>query len=104
MKHDFRTNTVRNTQFTKPYMYNGIFQTLEQVIDFYNAGGGKGKGLQIENQTLSSDSLKLTVKEKKSLLHFIQSLNENIPPTVPPKNLPLSSVAAYNSRKVGGEY
>ena len=43
----FRTTTIRNTQFTKPYMHNGVFETLDQVIDFYDAGGGKGKKLNV---------------------------------------------------------
>ncbi len=104
MKHAFRTNTVRNSQYTKPYMYNGVFKTLDQVIDFYNTGGGRGKGMQVENQTLSSDSLKLTSDEKKSLIAFIQSLNEKIPPVTPPSELPRSSHKTLNERKVGGAY
>ncbi|MEI9809997.1 MAG: hypothetical protein WDO16_20200 [Bacteroidota bacterium] len=39
----FRTGTVRNAELTKPYMHNGVFQTLDQVIDLYDAGGGVGK-------------------------------------------------------------
>lgn len=104
MKHAFRTNTVRNTQYTAPYMYNGVFRTMEEVIDFYAAGGGVGKGLAFENQTLSSDSIKLSPKEKKLLIKFINSLSENIPPVVPPKALPQSTNALYNNRKTGGEY
>ena len=40
MLNAFRTGTVRNAAFTKPYMHNGIFETLDQVIDLYDAGGG----------------------------------------------------------------
>ncbi len=100
----FRTGTIRNAQFTKPYMHNGVFKTLEQVIDFYDAGGGVGKGLKVPNQTLSSDSLKLSEREKKDLLAFIFSLNENIIFENPPAALPLSKNPELNARKVGGEY
>ncbi|HLG38666.1 MAG TPA: cytochrome c peroxidase [Chitinophagaceae bacterium] len=100
----FRTGTVRNTAFTKPYMHNGVFQTLEQVIDLYDAGGGTGKKLTVNNQTLSPDSLKLTASEKKDLIAFIHSLNENIIFEQPPPALPSSSNKELNRRKVGGEY
>jgi cytochrome c peroxidase len=104
MMNAFRTGTVRNAAHTKPYMHNGIFQTLEQVIDLYDAGGGVGKKLIVANQTLSTDSLKLTKEEKNNLIAFIQSLNENIIFEPPPPALPVSSNNDLNHRKVGGEY
>lgn len=102
--HAFRTTTVRNSQFTKPYMHNGVFKTLEQVIDFYDGGGGAGRKLDVPNQTLSSDSLKLSQSEKKQLIAFMHSLNENIIFETPPPALPASSDKTLNARKVGGEY
>jgi cytochrome c peroxidase len=102
--HAFRTATVRNSEFTKPYMHNGVFKTLEQVIDFYDAGGGAGKKLDVPNQTLSPDPLKLTRQEKNDLLAFMHSLNENIIFDNPPSSLPVSSDKPLNNRKTGGEY
>ena len=104
MTDAFRTPTIRNSQFTKPYMHNGVFQTLEQVIDLYDSGGGTGKKLNVANQTLSSDSLKLTRDEKDLLITFIHSLNEKIIFETPPVSLPVSSDKSLNSRKTGGEY
>ncbi len=103
-KNAFRTPTIRNAAFTKPYMHNGVYKTLEEVIDFYDAGGGAGKGIQVDNQTLASDSLHLTKEEKIQLVAFINSLTENIPFDTPPQNLPLSKDKTLNRRKVGGEY
>lgn len=100
----FRTGSLRNAQYTKPYMHNGAFSTLSEVIDFYNEGGGAGRGLNIPNQTLSSDSLKLSPSEKQSLIAFISSLNENIKFESFPAQLPLSKNKAWNNRKVAGEY
>ena len=102
--HAFRTATVRNAEFTKPYMHNGVFNTLDQVIDFYDVGGGAGKKLIVPNQTLSSDSLKLTRGEKNDLKAFMHSLNENIIFDTPPAGLPVSSDKSLNNRKPGGEY
>jgi cytochrome c peroxidase len=100
----FRTGTIRNAQFTKPYMHNGVFKTLNEVIDFYDAGGGAGKGLKVPNQTLKSDSLHLSERDKKDLLAFIFSLSENIIFENAPAALPLSKNEELNTRKVGGEY
>ena len=102
--HAFRTGSIRNAKFTKPYMHNGVFKTLEEVIDFYDVGGGQGKKMIVDNQTLSGDSLKLSLSDKKELLAFIYSLNENIIFEEPPAALPISSDKALNKRKPGGEY
>jgi cytochrome c peroxidase len=85
-------------------MHNGVFRTLDQVIDFYDAGGGAGKKLDVPNQTLASDSLKLSSFEKKALISFMHSLNENVIFEAPPSSLPQSSDKSLNARKVGGEY
>jgi cytochrome c peroxidase len=102
--HAFRTGSIRNAEYTRPYMHNGVFNSLEEVIDFYDVGGGLGKKLVVDNQTLSGDSLHLTRREKKDLLAFIYSLNEDIIFEEPPTSLPPSSDKALNSRKPGGEY
>lgn len=100
----FRTGSIRNSEYTKPYMHNGVFTNLDQVIAFYDAGGGAGKKLLVQNQTLSQDSLKLSASEKKELISFISSLNEKIIFQKPPEKLPISSNNELNQRKVGGEY
>jgi cytochrome c peroxidase len=76
-KHAFKTTTVRNAARTAPYMHNGVFTTLNEVMDFYNKGGGVGMGLKIENQTLSADKLNLTTTEVNDVIAFIKSLNSN---------------------------
>jgi cytochrome c peroxidase len=57
-------------------MHNGVFKTLEEVIDFYNKGGGKGLGLSLENQTLPEDQLNLTEPEKKQLIAFMKTFTD----------------------------
>lgn len=100
----FRTGTIRNASKTAPYMHNGVFRTLEQVIDFYDLGGGNGKGLKVNNQTLSSDSLHLTKDDKTNLIAFINSLTEKIEFENVPEKLPVSKIKNLNKRKVSGEY
>ena len=99
----FRTGTVRNASKTAPYMHNGVFRTLEQVIDFYDLGGGNGKGLKVNNQTLSSDSLHLTKDDKTNLIAFINSLTENIEFENVPQKIPISKNKKLNDRKFGGK-
>ncbi len=77
--HAFKTTTVRNTGETGPYMHNGVYKTLDEVIDFYDRGGGIGLGLQVNNQTLSDEPLHLTPHEKKLLIAFIQTLMDKAP-------------------------
>lgn len=72
----FKTPTVRNTALTAPYMHNGVFKTLEEVVDFYNKGGGQGLGYEVENQTLPFDELKLTKIEEKALVAFMKTLTD----------------------------
>ena len=73
-QYAFKTPTVRNIGLTAPYMHNGIYKTLEDVIDFYNSGGGKGLGINIPHQTLPFDSLHLN---KKEINIYYASLIEN---------------------------
>ena len=104
MLNAFRTNTIRNSSITGPYMHNGCFNTLEEVIDFYNEGGGNGKGFTIDNQTLSSEKLNLKNSEIEDLIAFIKSLDENVPKITIPTYLPKSSNSKLNNRIIGGTY
>ncbi len=72
----FRTPTVRNSALTAPYMHNGVFTRLDEVIDFYDAGGGIGWGLEVPNQTLPPESLCLSADEKRQLRIFLESLTD----------------------------
>jgi cytochrome c peroxidase len=60
-------------------MHNGVFASLEEVLDFYNEGGGLGNGLNVPNQTLGSHKLNLTPLEKENLIAFLKSLQEPKP-------------------------
>ena len=73
-KYAFKIPTVRNIKKTAPYMHNGIYWTLDEVMEFYNNGGGVGLGIDLPNQTLSEENLNLTEKEKKDIIAFMESL------------------------------
>lgn len=75
-ERSFKTTTVRNVEKTAPYFHNGAYNTLDEVIDFYNLGGGAGLGLDVPNQTLGADHLELTASEKEQLIAFMKTLTE----------------------------
>lgn len=75
-ENSFKTMTVRNIALTKPYFHNGAFNTLEEVLDFYNEGGAEGLGLKINNQTLPADKLNLTKTEMQQIIAFLNSLTD----------------------------
>lgn len=75
-KNFFKTATVRNIELTAPYMHNGVYNTLEEVVNFYNVGGGAGMGLDVPLQTLPPDSLHLSNSESKAIVAFMKTLTD----------------------------
>jgi cytochrome c peroxidase len=74
--YSFKTVSLRNVALTAPYMHNGVYNTLEEVIDFYDKGGGAGLGFELAHQTLPTDRLRLTPAEKKALIAFLEALSD----------------------------
>lgn len=72
----FKTPTVRNSEKTAPYMHNGVYDSLQEVVVFYNKGGGAGLGIDLPNQTLPADHLGLTQQEITDLVNFMKSLTD----------------------------
>lgn len=103
-RHAFKTPTVRNAALTAPYMHNGVYKTLEEVIDFYNRGGGEGIGVHLPNQTLPPDRLDLSEAEKKSLIAFIHALTDTSGLSAAPSQLPAFDDPLLRNRKTGGTY
>jgi cytochrome c peroxidase len=75
-KRAFKTPTLRNIVLTAPYMHNGIYNSLEEVVEFYNKGGGKGLNIGPENQTLPFDRLHLTPVEMNKIISFLKTLTD----------------------------
>jgi cytochrome c peroxidase len=66
----FKTPTLREIARTAPYMHDGRFASLEEVVEFYNQGGIKNPFLDP-----SVMPLRLTKEEKKDLVAFMNTLN-----------------------------
>ena len=90
----FRTAPLRYLEFTPPYMHNGVFDDLEEVVDFYNDGGKEDRTLEnfgIANKTKRLKKLDLTDEEKEDLVAFLESLSgEEI--LLPTPKLPLPAI------------
>ncbi len=74
----FRTQTLRYLIYTPPYMHNGVFDTLEEVVEFYNKGGGEDlthKIYGIANKSRRLKPLNLNEQEKADLVAFMESLS-----------------------------
>lgn len=70
----FRTPSLRELKYTAPYMHNGVFATLAEVVDFYNAGGG-----QSPNKSDKLKPLGLTAQQKSDLIAFLDALSMSEP-------------------------
>lgn len=82
----FKAPTLRNIALTAPYMHNGVFNTLEEVVDFYAKGGGRDAGVQ--NVDIHVIGFELTEQEKADLVNFLYALTDEsglpeIPTSVP---------------------
>ena len=66
---DFKTPTLREVERTAPYMHDGSIRTLEDVVDFYDAGGRANPFLDTEIRPLG-----LTRLEKRQLASFLRAL------------------------------
>ena len=76
-QHDrgrFRVPTLRNIALTAPYMHDGRFATLQQVIDHYAAGGRHAESLGVVDSQIRP--LDLSAQEKQDLLEFLQGLTD----------------------------
>ena len=71
----FKTPGLRNIAVTAPYMHNGMFKTLEEVVDYYN-----NPQAFVTNSINIDDALKsplnLSEKEKKDLVSFLKTLTD----------------------------
>jgi len=68
----WRTPTLRDVALTAPYMHDGVFATLEQVIDHYDRGGAAGGAVGVPAAQIKP--LLLTDEEKSDLVEFLKTL------------------------------
>jgi cytochrome c peroxidase len=94
----FRVVGLRQIAQTAPYMHDGALETLVDVIEFYDRGGGDDASIDPENLDPDLFSLGLTAGEKQDLLSFMHALTDStirvgvparVPSGLPPVGLEL---------------
>lgn len=71
----FRSPTLRNIAVTAPYMHDGRFQTLEQVLDHYNSGGVGSAS--VDPLIRVGRGLGLSQQDKQDLIAFLHTLTDS---------------------------
>jgi cytochrome c peroxidase len=82
-KDMFKAPTLRNIEYSAPYMHDGSLETLEDVLDFYAAGGReiaegpmRGDGRKHPRKSSFIRGFTLTQQEKQDVVNFLRSLSD----------------------------
>lgn len=75
-KGRFKVPTLRNIELTAPYMHDGRFSTLEQVINHYNEGVKVSSTLEPEIENTRVTGLGLSIQDKEDLIAFLKTLTD----------------------------
>ncbi len=73
----FKVPSLRNIALTAPYMHDGRFKTLEEVIDHYNAGIQESLTVDPAILNTKATGLFLTKQDKEDLINFLKTLTDN---------------------------
>ncbi len=72
----FKSPSLRNLAFTAPYMHDGRFQTLDQVIDHYSEGLVYSPTIDPLMKTVAQGGVQLSLQDKEALKAFLLSLSD----------------------------
>ena len=86
----FRTPSLLEVARTAPYMHGGVFESLSEVVEFYNAGGGTS-----DNKDAALRPLDLTASEAADLVAFLESLSS------PAEVVDIPELPMYELRTLG---
>lgn len=75
-KGKFKTPSLRNIAVTGPYMHDGRFKTLEEVVEHYNSGVKRSETLDPNLAKHPDSGLQLTPAEKRALVAFLKTLTD----------------------------
>jgi cytochrome c peroxidase len=75
----FKTTSLRNIELTAPYMHDGRFATLEEVVEHYNSGIQAHPTLSPALADVNGDPIRLnlTASQKAALVAFLKTLTDN---------------------------
>ena len=73
----FKTPTLRNLVFTAPYMHDGRFETIDEVIDFYSDGVKNNRNVDVLMEFAFQGGVKLSPFEKDALKSFLLLMTDS---------------------------
>ena len=74
----FKIPSLRNLLFTAPYMHDGRFKTLEEVLDFYSEGLQSSPTIDSKMEFIHKGGSKLTIYEKQKIIAFMKTLSDSV--------------------------
>ena len=72
----FRVPSIRNLSFTAPYMHDGRFATIDEVIDHYSTGLQNSPNIDPDMKNIGNGGVQLTPSEKADLKAFLLTLDD----------------------------
>ena len=76
-KAKFKVPSLRNIALTSPYMHDGRFKTLEEVVDHYNSGLKASTYIDPALENTRGTGLMLSAQQKTDLVNFLKTLTDN---------------------------
>lgn len=73
----FKVPSLRNLSFTAPYMHDGRFKTLEDVLNFYSEGVQKSFNIDTKMEFVHQRGAKLTSDDKRKIVAFLLTLSDS---------------------------
>jgi cytochrome c peroxidase len=73
----FKTPSLRNVEVSGPYMHDGRFETLEEVVEHYNSGIKESPTLDVNMHSIK-EGMNLTAQEKQDLVAFLKTLTDEV--------------------------
>ena len=70
--------SLRNIALTAPYMHDGRFKTLEEVLDFYSSGVNQSVNIDSKMEFAHRSGAKLSTEEKKKIIAFLLTLSDSL--------------------------
>jgi cytochrome c peroxidase len=69
---------LRNIALTAPYMHDGRFRTLEQVLDFYSQGLHRSPTVDSKMGFLQQGGVHLSASDKRKVIAFLNTLTDSV--------------------------
>jgi cytochrome c peroxidase len=74
----FKIPSIRNLVFTAPYMHDGRFKTLEEVLDFYSEGVKMSPNIDSKMEFAHQGGARLNCEEKKQIIAFLITMTDSV--------------------------